>query len=101
MGKKWLALCFAGCFGVVLGVAGIGSGTVYAAGGKKLAAEGTVFDLKSHTSGGLIVYGYVSDKALHPVADAIITVKPSKGPAQTTTSNGDGAYSFNGIEDNV
>lgn len=102
MGKRWLALCFAGCFGVALSIAGMGPGVVYAKEGKKLAADGAVFDFKAHTSGhSLGMYGYVSDKGLHPVADALITIKPSKGKVRTVTSNEDGGYYVDGIEDNI
>ena len=50
MSKKWVTLCLAGCFGVMLGIAGVTSSSAYAAEGKKLAMEGTVFDLKASTS---------------------------------------------------
>ena len=66
MSKKWVTLCLAGCFGVMLGIAGTNSSSAYAAEGKKLVMEGTVFDLKASSS--LTVYGFVSDKALHPVS---------------------------------
>lgn len=93
MSKKWVTLCLAGCFGVMLGIAGVNSSSAYAAEGKKLAMEGTVFDLKASSS--LTVYGYVSDKAFHPVSDAVVTAKASKGPAQETTSEVNGGYSLN------
>ena len=77
MSKKWVTLCLAGCFGVMLlGIAGVNSSSAYAAEGK-LAMEGTVFDLKASSS--LTVYGYVSDKSFHPVSGAKVTAKPSKG----------------------
>ncbi len=93
MSKKWVMLCLAGCFGVMLGIAGVNSSSAYAAEGKKLAMEGTVFDLKASSS--LTVYGYVSDKAFHPVSEAVVTAKASKGPAQETTSEINGSYSLN------
>lgn len=93
MSKKWVTLCLAGCFGVMLGIAGANSSSAYAAEGKKLAMEGAVFDLKAASS--LTVYGYVSDKAFHPVSDATVTAKPSKGQLQTTTSDTKGGYSLN------
>lgn len=100
MGKRWFALCFAGCFGIALGITGMGSGVAYAKEGKKLAADGAVFDFKSHTSGhGLNMYGYVSDGGLHPVPGAIITLKPSKGKTQKFSSGEDGGYQIGGIED--
>ena len=93
MSKKWVTLCLAGCFGVMLGIAGVNSSSAYAAEGKKLAMEGTVFDLKASSS--LTIYGYVSDKAFRPVSEAVVTAKASKGPAQETTSETNGSYSLN------
>lgn len=93
MSKKWVTLCLAGCFGVMLGIAGVNSSSAYAAEGKKLAMEGTVFDLKASSS--LTVYGYVSDKAFHPVSGAKVTAKPSKGSSESTTSESNGSYSLN------
>ena len=93
MSKKWITLCLAGCFGVVLGIAGMSSSSAYAAEGKKLAMEGAVFDLKASSS--LTVYGYVSDKAFHPVSGATITAKPSKGSSESTTSSNSGSYNLN------
>ena len=93
MSKRWITLCLAGCFGVVLGIAGVSSSSAYAAEGKKLTMEGAVFDLKASSS--LTVYGYVSDKAFHPVSDAKVTAKPSKGESQTTQSESNGGYSLN------
>ena len=90
MSKRWITLCLAGCFGVMLGIAGMNSSSAYAAEGKKLAMEGAVFDLKASSS--LTVYGFVSDKARHPVSDAEVTLKPSKGPEQTATSESNGSY---------
>jgi len=92
MSKKWVTLCLAGCFGVMLGIAGMNSSSAYAAEGKKLAMEGAVFDLKASSS--LTVYGYVSDKAFHPVADAKVTAKPSKGSSESATSDSSGSYSL-------
>ena len=97
MGKKWVMLCLAVCFGVMLGIAGTNSSSAYAAEGKKagrkkLAMEGTVFDLKAASS--LTVYGFVSDKALHPVLGAKVTAKPSKGSTESTTSESSGFYSL-------
>ncbi len=83
----------AGCVSLALGIAGIGSSSAYAAEGKKLAMEGAVFDLKASSS--LTVYGYVSDKSFHPIADAEVTAKPSRGSAQSTTSESNGSYSLN------
>ena len=93
MSKKWVTLCLAGCFGVMLGIAGTNSSSAYAAEGKKLAIEGTVFDLKASSS--LTVYGNVSDKARHAVSDATVTAKASKGQTQETTSDNNGIYSLN------
>lgn len=100
MGKKWIKLCLAGCLGIMLGIAGAGSAPVYAKGKKLLALEGTVFDLKSSTS-GLAVYGYVSDREKHPVAGATVTIKSStggKGEGQTESS---GFWGFGGLEDDA
>jgi len=93
MSKKWVTLCLAGCFGVMLGIAGVNSSSAYAAEGKKLAMEGTVFDLKASSS--LTVYGYVSDKAFRPVSGAKVTSKPSKGSSESTTTESNGSYSLN------
>ncbi|MBM4064955.1 MAG: carboxypeptidase regulatory-like domain-containing protein [Planctomycetes bacterium] len=93
MSKRWVMMCLAGCFGAALSIAGISSSSVYAAEGKKLAVEGTVFDLKAASS--LTVYGYVSDKGFHPVFDATVTAKPSKGPTQSASSESNGSYSLN------
>lgn len=104
MSKKWVTLCLAGCFGMMLGIAGANSSSVYAAEGKKLAMEGTVFDLKAATSPtGLTVYGYVSDKARHAVSGATVkatTKKTKTTPSATTeaTSESDGRYSLS-VED--
>ena len=97
MGKKWVMLCLAVCFGVMLGIAGTNSSSAYAAeekkaGRKKLAMEGTVFDLKASSS--LTVYGFVSDKAFHPVLGAKVTAKPSKGSSESATSQSNGFYSL-------
>ena len=59
---------------------------------KKLAMEGTVFDLKASSS--LTVYGFVSDKAFHPVLGATVTAKPSKGSSESATSDSSGSYSL-------
>lgn len=100
MSKKWVTLCLAGCFGVMLGIAGTNSSSAYAAEGKKLAMEGTVFDLKATTS--LTVYGFVSDKAFHPVSGATVTAKPSKeGSSETTTSAGNGSYILSVTPDTI
>ena len=93
MSKKWATLCLAGCFGVMLGIAGMNSSSAYAAEGKKLAMEGTVFDLKAASS--LTVNGYVSDKTFHPVSGAKVTAKPSKGSSESATSVSNGSYSLN------
>lgn len=92
MGKKWVTPCLAACFVVMLGIV-MGSSSVYAAESKKLAMEGTVFDLKASSS--LTVYGYVSDKAFHPVSGAIVKAKPSKGSSESATSESNGGYSLN------
>ena len=92
MSKKWVTLCLAGCFSMMLGIAGMSSSSAYAAEGKKLAMEGTVFDLKASSS--LTVYGYVSDKAFLPVSGARVTANPSKGSTESTTSENNGSYSF-------
>ena len=92
MGKKWVMLCLAVCFGVMLGIAGVNSSSAYAAEGKKMAMEGTVFDLKASSS--LTVYGLVSDKAFHPVLGATVTAKPSKGSSASATSESNGFYSL-------
>lgn len=49
MRKRRRVLCVVGCL-MVLGLAGIGSSSVYAAEGAKLAIEGTVFDLSASSS---------------------------------------------------
>ena len=90
MSKKWVTLCLAGCFSMMLGIAGMSSSSAYAAEGKKLAVEGTVFDLKASSS--LTVYGYVSDKAFRPVSGARVTANPSKGSTESTTSESNGSY---------
>ncbi len=99
MSKKWVTLCLSGCFGVMLGIGGVNSSSLYAAEGKKLAMEGTVFDLKGATS--LTIYGNVSDKAHLPVAGAKVTaiakVKTKKGQTSDegeATSGNDGTYSL-------
>ena len=92
MSRKWVTLCLSGCFGVILGIAGVNSSSAYAAEGKKLAMEGTVFDLKASSS--LTVYGYVSDKAFHPVSGATVTAKPSKGSSESATTETNGSYSL-------
>ena len=92
MGKKWVTMCLAGCFGVMLGIAGVNSSSAYAEEGKKLAMEGTVFDLKASSS--LTVYGFVSDRAFHPVLGATVTAKPSKGSSESATSQSNGFYSL-------
>lgn len=63
---------------------------------KKLSVDGAVFDLKSSS---LMVYGNVSDKKFHPVADATVIAKPSRGASKETTSDSVGLYSINGISD--
>lgn len=93
MSKKLVMLCMAGCVSLALGIAGIGSSSAYAAEGKKLAMEGAVFDLKASSS--ITVYGYVSDKSFHPISDAEVTAKPSKGHPQSATSDSNGGYSLN------
>ena len=90
MSKKWVTLCLAGCFSMMLGIAGMSSSSAYAAEGKKLAVEGTVFDLKASSS--LTVYGYVSDKAFRPVSGARVTANPSKGSTESITSESNGSY---------
>ena len=92
MSKKWVALCLAGCFGVVLSIAGISSSSAYAAEGKKLAVEGAVFDLKAASS--LTVYGNVSDKAFHPVSGAEVAIK-EEGVKRTAASGNNGSFSLN------
>ena len=92
MSKKWVTMCLAGCFGVMLVIGGVNSSSAYAAEGKKLAMEGTVFDLKASSS--LTVYGYVSDKSFHPVSGAKVTAKPSKGSSESATTETNGSYSL-------
>ncbi len=99
MSKRWGVLCLAGCLGLVLGLASIGSSSVYAGEGKKLAVEGAVFDLNSSSS--LSIYGYVSDEVNHPVAGAQIAAKPKKGDVLKATSGEDGGYRIEGIETNT
>ncbi|MFN3531351.1 MAG: carboxypeptidase-like regulatory domain-containing protein [Candidatus Brocadia sp.] len=100
MGKKWIKLCLAGCIGIILGIAGAGSTPVYAKGKKLLALEGTVFDLKSSTS-GLAVYGYVSDREKHPVEGAAVTIKSNKGGKGEGVTESSGFWGFGGLEDNA
>src|SRR3990167_5447828 len=97
MSKKWVTLCLVGCFGVMLGIAGVNSSSVYAAEGKKLAMEGTVFDLKGATS--LTIYGNISDKARLPVSGATVTAtakatKKQSAETVTATSGSTGTYSL-------
>lgn len=101
MGRKLVSLCLAGCFGLIVGIAGIGTNNVYAEGSKKLAMEGAVFDLKASTSGSLSVYGFVSDKGFHAVSGAQVTLKPTKGAALETESQENGYYEIGGVEDNM
>lgn len=101
MGKRWLALCFAGCFGVVLGVFGVGSENAYAKGGKKLAAEGAVFDFKSHTSASISIYGNVSDKSRHPVEGAVVSLREGRRETARGTSAPDGTYWIEGLQPNT
>lgn len=99
MVKKWTALCFAGCFGLMLAIVSAGS-SVYAKDGKILALEGTVFDFKSSTS-GLLVYGYVSDKEKHPVEGATVTIKSNRGGKGEGLTGSTGFYGFGGLEDDA
>jgi len=87
----------AGCFTLFMGIACAGFSSVYAEEKKPLALEGAVFDLKSSSS--LMIYGNVSDKKHHPVANATVTLNPSRMSAKETTSDSSGLYSFTGIED--
>jgi len=87
----------AGCFTLFMGIACAGFSSVYAEEKKMLVAENTVFDLKSSSS--LMIYGNVSDKKRHPVANATVTLNPSRMSAKETTSDSSGLYSFTGIED--
>jgi hypothetical protein len=83
----------------MLCIVSAGSSSVYAKGSKIFALEGTVFDLKSSTS-GLLVYGYVSDKEKHPVEGATVTIRKSGGKGEgTATTEKTGFYSFGGLED--
>lgn len=98
MRKRLTKLCLTGSFAMVLCIASIGSGGNVFAGAKKLQGltmEGPVFDL-SQTTTGLFLYGYVSDRLLHPVEGATVTVTVS-GERENTTTNEFGGYAFRGI----
>ncbi len=101
MGKRWLALCFAGCFGVVLGVVGMGAEDAYAKGGKKLAAEGAVFDFKAHTSASISIYGNVSDKGRRPVEGAVVSLRDGRRETARGESGPDGGYWIEGLQPNT
>jgi len=87
----------AGCFSLYTGIACAGLSSAYAEEKKALAVESAVFDLKSSSS--LTVYGNVSDKVFHPVADATVTLNPSRMSSKKTTSDSSGLYSFTVFED--
>ena len=86
-------------FVVFAGIICIGLYSIHAEEKKALAVESAVFDLKSSSS--LMVYGNVSDKKRHPVSDATVTLKPSRGSAKETASDSAGLYSFTGVEDGI
>ena len=48
MSKKWVTLCLAGCFGVMLGIAGVNSSSAYAAEGKNWLWKVQFSTLKLH-----------------------------------------------------
>ena len=85
----------AGCFSLFMGIACAGHSSAYAEEKKALAPEGAVFELKSSSS--LTVYGNVSDKKRHPVADATVTVRSSRGSTKETTTDNSGNYSITGL----
>lgn len=99
MSKRLIKLWLAGSFVLVLCIASIGSGGDVFAGAKKklqgLAMEGPIFDLKQTTT-GLLLYGYVSDRLLHPVEGATVTVTV-RGERANATTNEFGFYGFRGI----
>jgi len=90
-------LCKAGCFSLFIGIACAGLSSAYAEEKKALAVESAVFDLKSSSS--LTVYGNVSDKGFHPVADATVTLRSSRGSTKETTTENSGNYSITGLSD--
>lgn len=103
MGRKFISmsLCLAGCFGLIIGIAGLGTGNSYADGNRKLAAESTVFDLNaSTTTQNASVFGYVIDKNFQQVEGSGVTLTPAKGSPSKSTSTYDGYYSFS-LEDNM
>src|SRR3990167_6004014 len=85
----------AGCFTLFMGIACAGHSSAYAEEKKALAPKGAVFELKSSSS--LTVYGNVSDKKRHPVADATVTVRSSRGSTKETTTDNSGNYSITGL----
>jgi hypothetical protein len=101
MKKKLISLFIAGAFGLIIGIAGFGTGSVYAEGSKKLVAEGAVFDLKAATTSNIQVYGFVSDKAFHAIEGAEVILKPTKGPTLESQSDEDGLYRITGVDDNT
>lgn len=84
-------------FVVFAGIICIELYSAYAEEKKMLVAENTVFDLKS--SSFFMIYGNVSDKKRHPVANATVTLNPSRISAKKTTSDSSGLYSFTVFED--
>lgn len=72
MSWKWSILSLTMCLGIMIGIAGAGSGSGYVKCGKKLVVEGTVFDLKSTTSLSPTVCGNVSDKTRRIATDASV-----------------------------
>lgn len=98
MGKKWIIWCLAGCLSLMLCMVSAELSSVYAKGGKIFAMEGTVFDLKSSTS-GLTVYGFVSDKEKHPVVGATVIIKSNSGGKGEGQTGSSGFYGFGGLED--
>ncbi len=87
----------AGCFTLFMGIACVRLSSAYAEEKKALAVESAVFDLKSSSS--LTVYGNVSDKVFHPVADATVTLRSSSGSTKETTTENSGNYSITGLSD--
>lgn len=108
MGRKFISMsvCLAGCFGLIIGIAGLGTGNSYADGNRKLAAESTVFDLNASTTAqNPWVFGYVVDKSFHVVEGSRVTLTPAKGSPSTfepgSAGGGDGGYYTFYLEDNM
>lgn len=92
-----IVLFIARYFIIFTGIAYAGLYSAYAGEKKKLVAESMVFDLKSSSS--LTVYGNVSDKGSHPVANVTVTLRSSRDLTKETTTENSGNYSITGLSD--